>query len=471
MRKHLFLFLYCMVATLNYIFSQEDSLATNQTAAPAMRIFPGECPRWNYHPGQPNNKVENPLFSGATITAPLDPFRAAPGGVPDIPFWEATHGSPQVDIFGGPTGPGGPFPTGSRVASMWTQAPGGVPIGEGIIGLLGGWNSAEHGVAAGDQYLLTFFRDVANGGANQVDRINIYLVKCVDIPAVVRGNPNITTAPTPPAGSQQIYCETNVTPSGVGLQQVTITFTANDDYDLIWIFPTQVTTRGQAWLRFAMPHMLRLTIGGAPFNVDGAVCTDTNGDRWLGLGQRIFGGHHRWYSGTTTGSPLVANYYNDGVMYDNHSTWGGFGLPQPFMFGPITPTYTQPYLYELAFQNTIVTNNTCSTPFTGTLVAPTHWVLRQAAGGNTGTQPKPGVEIKLLSYSSPSVRFSTTAIRENTFDIYVYDQVGRLVAPVIRKKIAQGISTHDLNLPATSKGVHIIKFVAGTETYSQKIVL
>jgi hypothetical protein len=469
MRKYLSFLIITFLMMNVYSISQDNVEYVASRLGPvspnsASRILPSECPDWFYH-GPAYNKVNNPTIAGVPLPQDIqDPFPTVA-----MSQWTKSHGSPQINIGGGPPSW---FPANSNLASMTAFRPNNTSYGEGIIGLLRGLNQVTHGVEAGQQYMLTFYRKFypePTAPAQRCDKLNIYLLKCAKVPVVHPNNPYII--PSIPAGSQQIYCETNITSQT--LDQIMVTFTAADDYDLIWIFPEH-NSSGQAWINFGMPQLFK------PINVWGTVHGVLPNGYYLGFGPFIFQSQHTWTDGNNN---VVASYPFTAFEYDNPSNYGPGAPPVAGMYGPIYPTPPpqplQSYTFSMNFPNVVTTNNTCSTPFTGTLSTTgsgtgNPWLIRQAAPSSTGSgnvkPPTSPAIIKFEEYKGSSLRVNVQSAVEEIFDVYVYDALGRQVMSPVKKVVRKGFSTHDLHLEG-AKGIYIIKFVSAKNSYSQKVLL
>jgi hypothetical protein len=109
---------------------------------------------------------------------------------------------------------------------------------------------------ANNDYVLSFFRAASSmTGRSATDfKMRIVLARCSDI----QSDPTSFDPFTVPSQTQTIYCET-ISSSSASWGQALISFTANDNYNVIWIFQEAVSTStsgGAAFLHFAYPELI-----------------------------------------------------------------------------------------------------------------------------------------------------------------------------------------------------------------------
>lgn len=191
--------------------------------------------------------ISNPSFTPTTGYDILDPFTTN-----YISGWASSHGTPQIsDAFHPTLQPPAPA---TGFAYMYSQPPvsSGQPSnGEGIA-------QKVKPLVNGHTYQLSFYIRFSQwpttaGGATQLDHFYFTLLKCTDF------NNFPSPAYSPPAfpsNSQTVYHGTSIT--NQSWNQVTVTFTANDDYDMIWAFPNQ-TSGGYAGVDFSNPVLQDLS--------------------------------------------------------------------------------------------------------------------------------------------------------------------------------------------------------------------
>lgn len=186
----------------------------------------------------------------------------------DYPFtnncvssWTSSHGSPQLNVFG-------PLHTsGANHASMWASSSptpqGNEYIGEGIA-------TGIHKLTIGHTYSLSIFKkyysNPASNFAPDVDNFYIVLLKCADFLALQTPH---YVVPQIPQNSQIIYCEQDM--NNTSWERINQCFVANDEYDIVWIFPKETTIvpgrTFQTWLEVTLPEIVDMssfTAGPSP---------------------------------------------------------------------------------------------------------------------------------------------------------------------------------------------------------------
>jgi|GEM_PF-3469404 len=443
-----FIFTFLLMTNLvSFLNAQEDSLygMTQRGGGSTSRL--ATCPQWIYHPGPPANRVLNPIFAAIDPTG-LGPFEVAN----NIDYWGASHGTPQFNVMHGVPAN---FPTGANCASMWSARTRAATLGEGIIGNLGGSNFTTSAIEANKQYVLSFYRSFIsepNNPTPALDVMNIRLLKCQD--AIHTAT---TTIPAVPTNSQQVYCETNI---NAGFQRVVVTFTANDDYDLIWIYPEQTTTLGQAWLNVSMVELAETSV--LPNTLSGP------SGLYLGLGPKLFNTANRWYDQNNI---LIANLNLGATEYDNYNTSPPPAyVPAGVSFGPIAqiPGNPQTYILKVTFLNNTVTNNTCSVSFSGTLTSASSPVVWRSPI-QTGTATVEG-DLEIQAANRSRIWINNSLSEESNGNIYVYDLTGKAITSLLNRQIRKGRNVYNLDRVIPS-GIYIVKVVSSQKVYAKKIFI
>lgn len=200
---------------------------------------------------------------------------------------------------------------------MWTHA---YINGNGIL------QSRGEGIAVGipkltinRSYTLSFFKKIYtdfNWGAPDIDNYYIVLLKCADFNAlrVFGENYNI---PTIPANAQIIYQESHA--NNLDWKNVTQSFTANDEYDVLWIFPRNTTTNipGEtlwAWFEIAYPE-IRDNVNCIPPTCTTPTVTPTGPIDYHYLWESP------WIGKALTSSTITGNqWYRNGTAIPNANT-------------------------------------------------------------------------------------------------------------------------------------------------------
>lgn len=196
------------------------------------------------------NLISNNNFTPTTPYNPYDPFTEG-----SVPYWASSHGSPQIqDGFYPSLQPPSPA-TGFAYMYSWTNGNGG---SEGIAQKI-------PNLIQGHTYQLSFYMRFSYWtsfpyAANQLDNLYAAFITCSDFNSLQGGS----TTPPFPSNHQIAYHGTSLTNQTWVLVQVS--FTANDNYDIIWIFPDQ-TISGIAGVDIAYPI---LTEGSSSLSISPA---------------------------------------------------------------------------------------------------------------------------------------------------------------------------------------------------------
>jgi hypothetical protein len=438
--------------------SLPDSLKQN-TGASSNRLL--GCPGWASH-GYCNLLFVNNQFTVSPGKPMLtNPFPTMVQG------WTSSHGTPQVNALGAPAA-SLQLPAGTNYASMW--ASGG--NGEGIVGNIP--DAYPNGLNVGQPFILSFYRRVLADPRNptpQLDRIRIVLLNCNDTLQFPGNAGNLT--PPIPSTAQVIYCEND---AHIGVDRVVVQFTPNAQYNLIWIFPDQVSTPGQAWLDIAFPQIFDANLYDGPRtwdNTQNAYYLGDHGVVAMGgmanqlchevntLGEWINSSNSVVWSLTTLGS----NYDVPTCPYDNNCG--------P-LYGPIYPNSGNPqtFTFRETFLNAVVTNNTCSAPVLSRTSSPV--LIRHATAINKREDlPNPKENNIQVSYdrAASNVNIRIAAASEEQLSIVVFDQQGKLISRDYTAKVQKGLSDHLINVPHVSAGIYFAKIMIGSKKYSYKFVV
>lgn len=190
------------------------------------------------------NLIRNNNFTPSTPYNTGNPFEES-----SVQYWVASHGSPQVDDEFYPSLlPPSPA---TDFAFMYAGPYGtnNLPnIGEGIAQKI-------PNLVANNTYKFSFFKRFSKWPSEddpQLDNFYIVLIDCSDFNSFLSQS---NQTPQIPSNSQIIYHETSMT--NTNWQYVEITFVANSDFDVIWIFPKQ-TSGKNASVNFAYPVLVNI---------------------------------------------------------------------------------------------------------------------------------------------------------------------------------------------------------------------
>ncbi|MBL7700695.1 MAG: T9SS type A sorting domain-containing protein [Ferruginibacter sp.] len=245
-----------------------------------------------------------------TFTAPIPPYNPNdPGiyGLPFnlgyVPFWIPSHGS--ANIYGG---------------SYYNDPPPFANAGYSrmFAGFLPDDGNNSEGIAQaitplqqGGKYALSFFERMKKYVASDVnvDNFHIYLMHSAD---AVNFDPTSFAIPAIPASAQQVYCEQNI--SNQNWKQALVCFTANSNYDMIWMFPKCNRISGSQQVMSSIlvsyPELISLdgfTAGAAPVPTQPNCTVDIGPVRPnCGVRNAIF----RWFAPNDPGfsNPIAPSY-------------------------------------------------------------------------------------------------------------------------------------------------------------------
>ncbi len=174
-----------------------------------------------------------------------------------------------------------------------------------------------------------------------------------------------------------IYCEkgilTNGATSPTNPDKIAVEFTANDDYDYIWIFPKHNFRNEQPWVYIVEPRLAardeEIASGGVTvFNKDIPYADHPSyGNYVVALleGPRYFDATYKWYD---INNNLLAERA-EGKTYNLFCPLNQTQVPMfcfwmhIINFGPSSLPSGLKYKYHMSFPTSINTNNTCSIPF------------------------------------------------------------------------------------------------------------
>jgi hypothetical protein len=207
-----------------------------------------------------------------------------------------------------------------------------------------GQHAPEYTIA-GKKYAFSIFkRYFSSTEYPTVDLDNFYIVlmKCADYLPL---RSEYAFIPNIPTNAQVIYCEKDLTNNS--FQRVLQTFTANDTYDIVWIFPKQATyipdVPKQSWLEVAKLEMINIDnfSAGTPPNPTFPNCNVTLGPSTPNCG--VEGAIFTWYGPSNQIIPVPANNQQIQINASINANAGTWTL-------------------KMVVPNVVTTNNTCSNP-------------------------------------------------------------------------------------------------------------
>lgn len=296
---------------------------------------PGDCqscdvPLTNNNCNQIFNNNLTPIWADCFNSWGFNPFARC------FPDWGFTHGTPQVNL----TSPS----IGQNInhACMWAYnnaiLPNQMLRSEGIA-------TRIPNLLPGHKYAITFFRRTRPdpgmfgfNGAPDLDEVNIRLIMCNDYLTINAMQSD--DFPNPPTNSQAIFCETNVNQRN--WQRVAQTFVANDNYDIVCIYPRQYAL-WQWWLDFGQLELIDVT----NFNA-GPPPNPISPDCLVNIG------------------PLTPNCGITGATYTWHGPNGqvvAAPANQQIPVNTADPTQVGVWTLQMDIPNIVTTNNTCSNRF------------------------------------------------------------------------------------------------------------
>lgn len=444
---------YGATAQINW----RDSLKATG-AGTAREQFLAACPGWTSH-GNCNVILNSQITTNGTPPS-LDPFSTS-----YITGWEASHGTPQLNIV--PPDASNNLPPGTNAASMWATT----GNGEGIVGNIPA--ASPYGLNPGTPYLLSFYRRVTAEPANpatRLDNFEIALIKCADrsgFPGSFR-----TETPAVPADAQIIYCESFINIRSIpGYQRIVVRFVPNDQYNLIWIYPQQGVSSGQAWLHVALPQIFRADLAEGPWWTD-----DATGNYYLGYrgGPDYQPGYtelcHEINTKAEWFGPAGNLLWSYTVLGSSYNTGCPYATPCPATYGPVP--LGQAYTFKQTFLQTVTpASNTCSDAITSRTAMP--FQLRMATNPS---QPPAVVAGNTITKDAAHIRFDADnnnvvvraeSVKEQPISMVVYDMQGRSIKKYNGRAL-QGTSNHTLPLPGVAAGVYFANVQLGANRYSFK---
>ncbi len=268
MKKCLF-FILILITSLDSVgqknpfggLSLQQLLTPRYTGRPSLFCLPTVNCTPRSQPGSCTNYIINNSFTPSAAYDPsiyqiyIDPFSTCPPQFGYVPDWEAAQGDPNIDdimskfFFGITTPP--PFP-GAGYATMISFVQNGVLNNEGIAQKIAP-------LTQGNKYALSFFEKLSidPNFPNAATDFYVVLMHCSDYPNIL---PPLYTYLTPafPANHQTIYCESGM--NDQSWHQKIVSFTANSNYDMIWILPRAIQGPDyEVVVDFSFPELLDVT--------------------------------------------------------------------------------------------------------------------------------------------------------------------------------------------------------------------
>jgi hypothetical protein len=163
--------------------------------------------------------------------------------------WSNSHGSPNTELSQTIVGLTTPV-VGSHAAFFYCGDENGAKLEEGMYGRI-------FPLVQGRNYVLNFYNILYSSSSNVNNEFDIYLVKSCGDQATYFPTPNSYMRPSIPSLSQKIYADQNFV-STTSWKQNSICFTANSNYDMIWISPKYLAnyTNMYLFVGFAFPTLI-----------------------------------------------------------------------------------------------------------------------------------------------------------------------------------------------------------------------
>jgi len=216
------------IVTLRYI--PENGNISGNTTCVSIEVTP--CGNTTCATATNCNQVCNPDFTDPTdcsVAPSAGACQNNPFVLCAVPNWIRSHGTPQISTIGNPT-----------AATMWALHDNIVvgSRGEGII-------TKFVACTTGTRYIFTYIRRATFGVTTDNIRAVFAIQGTSGLP--LPSTTETSTPPRPLLDEQEVVHETNVAVNPL-FEQVTVCFTANDNYDMLWIYPEQNPGNNQAFM-------------------------------------------------------------------------------------------------------------------------------------------------------------------------------------------------------------------------------
>lgn len=200
---------------------------------------------------QNNNFTPTDTYDPGNATMAFDPFSLG-----YVPQWVQSHGTPNIYDPYHPLSTAPPLPaTGfAFMANLYVYDPIQqmmVPGSEGIAQKI-------PALKTGDKYAMSFFKFLSLGNIQPSPPVNEFYIVLMHCSDYNNFNTGVYFIPPFPVNSQIVYCEANVI--NTSWQQVLGSFTANDNYDMLWVLtkPNDNSQMGFRGVAFAYPEIVNV---------------------------------------------------------------------------------------------------------------------------------------------------------------------------------------------------------------------
>jgi Secretion system C-terminal sorting domain len=263
------------------------------------------------------NKISNNVFSAPAYDPANQSHVQNPFGLQLVTDWYPSHGSANIyDGVNATLNTAPPF-TGAGYTRMGTFLDVDGNQGEGIAQKI-------PQLIIGRNYAYSFFlkraQEVA-GNNNPVQNFYVVLMHCADYNSIYTSG---YVTPSFPVNSQIIYCETGLFTTN--WKRIFNSFTANDDYDMIWIFPKTGSNPpdNSAIALFSYPELIDISnfsAGSSP-----ALDNCSPPPRTVTIGPTVpncsvYGAVFKWYGPNGLIIPAPANQQIDVDPSIHFGTW------------------------------------------------------------------------------------------------------------------------------------------------------
>lgn len=260
------------------------------------------------------NQISNNIFKPHNYESDNFDHISDPFGNLLVPSWLPSHGTPNiydgVNFTIEPPFEGLGY---CRMAAWVSSHDDYKNNGEGIVQKI-------PALKKNNRYALSFFKRLTYEQLH-LDNFYIVLIRCSDYTLFSKDFSYMT--PTFPENSQIIYCEKQV--SNIKWEQVFETFTAKDNYDMIWFLPKMGDKKEEKVSEILLSYPELIDVTNFSAGIDHYI-TDFNESILIGPNTpncSVYGSEFVWTSpnGVTTSSPTAQNIAVDLSRIESFGLW------------------------------------------------------------------------------------------------------------------------------------------------------